>query len=476
MTHSNNPTPFLDREGHACHHETTMRYSLFHKRMKTPPLVEGEKKSANQKVERLKAGRLATMAIALTRSLIEQFGPRASGSEASHLAAGEIERSLSPFCDRTEQGEVTLDPTFHSMPLAVMAYLYPFLVLLLPFRLSFLSLLLFVLYMAYLVTTLYYYKPVVRNTRKSVKGINVHGVIEPEGEVEQTIIFTSHHDSAPLFRHNRLDRFSYLLTVGVPILLFLLAGLLSLILLFSKPSLGVWIITAVMLALTPRFLPLIRFYDEKASPGAGDNLNSTSVIIQLARYFNWKRAGEGGLESTRLVFCSFDGEEIGLQGSKAWYERNTELTEGAIVLNFDSIYWADCLTFLERDVNGTQPLSEPLARRCTAIARSMGWSAKSESIPRLAGATDAASASRAGLAATTLTAVAWDDRSKASVYHTDADTVDAIEVQAVERALSIAIRLVELADSHTLWEESEEAASRVEEGAPTLSFSKLTTW
>jgi len=465
-------TPSLTEAWGTCHHEATMRYSLFHKRLKTPPLVEGQKDDPKQRIERLKAGRLATMALTLTRSLIEQFGPRPSGSDACLRAAGEIERSLTPFCDYTAQSEVSLDPTFHSLPLSVMAYLYPLLVLLMLFRLPLGTLLLFCLYGAWLVTTLYYYRPLIRNTRKTVKGINVHGVLEPDGAVRHTVILSAHHDSAPLFRHNRLDRLGYMSTVGLPILLFALCGPLSFIALFTPPNLALTIILVAMLILTPRFLALMRFYDDRATPGGGDNLNSTSMVIQLARYFNWRRATEAPLASTRLIFCSFDGEEIGLQGSKAWYEAHGDLTAGALVLNFDAIYWADSLTFLERDINGTQPLAKELARRCVDIARSMGYEANSESIPRLSGATDAASASRAGLAATTLTAVGWDDHTKASVYHTEDDTVDAIEAKAVEQALSIAIRLVELIDNDALWEEEEETP--VQEEPSSLSFSRLT--
>ena len=141
--------------------------------------------------------------------------------------------------------------------------------------------------------------------------------------------------------------------------------------------------------------------------------------------------------------------------------------------DFDSIYWADSLTFLERDVNGTQPLSSPLARRCVDIARSMGYEAKSESIPRLAGATDAASASRAGLEATTLTAAGWDDQSKGAPYHSEGDTVEAIEAKAVEMAISIAIRLVEHVDGETLWETEDEEV-KPPEPSRSLSFSRLT--
>jgi hypothetical protein len=157
-------------------------------------------------------------------------------------------------------------------------------------------------------------------------------------------------------------------------------------------------------------------------------------------------------------------------------QHKDEMT-GAIVLNFDAIYHADRLTFLERDINGTQMLSSRLARRCVQIARGMGYEAVSESIPRLAGGTDAAQASRSGLEATTLTSVAWDDHSKPSVYHTQDDVVSSIDVKAVEMAISVAIRLVELTDSDRLWaldESPNVEQTTKEESEPKLVFTKLT--
>lgn len=142
------------------------------------------------------------------------------------------------------------------------------------------------------------------------------------------------------------------------------------------------------------------------------------------------------------------------------------------MLNFDAIFSAERLVFLERDANATQVLSKTLARKCVNIARSMGYDASSLSIPILGGATDAASAARIGLEATTLTASSWSD----GVYHTKEDTLEAIEPESVERAIGIAIRLARLLDQDSLWDDDlpiEE--EKVEEPTnPTLVFSKLT--
>jgi len=466
-----------------------MSFFLFRKRSKPPSLAPEQQEHRRQKIETLKAGRLAALALSFTNELIEKYGPRLAGSDASRQAALQIQAAYEPFCDQSETEVVRIDTTFHSFPLQLALYLYPVILVLLLIGLPYLGLLLFLAYLWYAARTLYFYKPLGKLSKPNVEGVNVHAVLEPQGEVRHTLLFTSHHDSAPLFRYNKLDRISYAKKVALPILLFFLSGLFNAMHLitellegrlfaFSLPPLGMGILYLLLLGATPLLLPLKNFYLQEGSPGAGDNLVSVGMTVQLARYFHWKKQScNDPLSHTRLVFCSFDGEESGLEGSKAWYQKHKEEMKGSLVLNFDAIYHADKLTFLERDINGTQRLSSRLARRCVQIAKDMGYEAVSESIPRLAGGTDAGRASLAGLEATTLTSVAWDDRTKPSVYHTAKDVVSAIDAKAVEMALSIAIRLVELVDSDRLWEVDEmqgPAKKEVESEEPELVFTKLT--
>jgi len=481
------PWVFLDSATLSCHHGTTMRIPLFHKRPKPPTLTGAQTTHRTQKIETLKAGRLASLALSFTSRIIESIGARLAGSESCRLAAAEIEKELASFCDTAEQSSFELESGVHSLPLKVAVILYPVLVLLQLIGLPYLSFMLFLLYGWYAGKELYLYKPLSIRFLKRDEGVNVHAVLQPKGPVEQTILFTSHHDSAPLYSYNRLDRLTYAKKVGLPVFLFLGSGLLSMVQILSElvsgllllpnvPSIASLILLLLFLFSTPLLLGLWNFHSETGSPGAGDNLVSVGMIIQLARYFHWKRSCNSPLSSTRLVFCSFDAEEMGLRGSREWYRKNRPDLDSALVLNFDCVYHSDQLTFLERDVNGHQMLDSSLARRCAEIAQSMGYPATCESIPRLSGGTDAAEASRAQLKACTLTSVGWDDRTKPSVYHTEDDTVDSIDPKAVEMALSVAIRLVELVDQKKLWEADlpKQEKQKEEESDPKLVFSKLT--
>jgi hypothetical protein len=45
-------------------------------------------------------------------------------------------------------------------------------------------------------------------------------------------------------------------------------------------------------------------------------------------------------------------------------------------------------------------------------------------------------------------AMPWDNKERSSVYHTPQDLPEAIDPQALEEALSIAIRYIEQVDTH----------------------------
>ncbi len=450
-------------------------------------MVSEESEQIQPKLATLKAGRLAQLALELTSSLIETFGPRVAGSTASRESAALLEEHLKKYCTTTEYQEFTLYDRSYTLWLKLMIGVYPLVLLFLWFGLPLLGTLIYSSFCFYVYREFLVFKPLGEHHTPSSLGANCHGTIEPENEVLHTVVFSGHHDSARLYRYNKLDRKSYFKKVLTPFFLFFLLGFSSIVQLLTEivslrlfslnlPPLANFILNTLLTLGIPLLLPLRDFVLEEGSPGAGDNLISSSMIVQLARFFDWKKKCGQPLIHTRLVFCSFDGEEVGLRGSRHWFDHNLDLLEDPIHLNFDSPYYEDELTFLERDANGLQSLSSKLARGCVQIAQGMGYQAQSAPIPIFAGGTDAASSARCGIDSTTLTAIAWDDRSKPAVYHTPDDLVSAIEPKAVEHAISIAIRLVELVDKDQLYEDSDtlfKEDDEVDEEGPDLKFSKF---
>lgn len=462
-----------------------MRIPLFNKQKKTPPPLDAEQqKPKHQKLDTLKAGRLAYLALQLTGKWVESFGGRIAGTASALSQAEAIAEEYKRFCDDVQQEDVELHEKAYGLPLKILVYLYPFVLVLLLIGSPLPALLALSLFSWYALRELWLYKSLVPNIGPAVNGLNVHASLLPKGEVKHTLVFTSHHDSARMYRYNRLDRFSYAKKVLLPVLLFALAFLSAfsqaiaelasgLLIVPNVPQIGSLVINLLLLCGIPFMFPLLSFFSEEGSPGAGDNLISCAITIQLARYFHWKRESGLPLSHTMLVFCSFDGEEIGLQGSRSFYSAHASDFIDPLVLNFDSIYHSDMLSFLSKDINGTQELSEKLAHTCVRVAQNMGFSAESCSIPRLAGGTDAAEASRHGLEACTLTSAGWDDRTKPAVYHSADDTVSAIEGKAVEHALSVAIRLAELVDSELIWQDEEAMIKEEPEVDPILNFSRI---
>lgn len=462
-----------------------MSLPLFSKKQqKKPPLVKETEKESKEKIETLKAGRLASLSISLADRLISLHGARIAGSEQARETASALEKELKDFCDATEYKEFTMYTQAYTLWLKVLVVVYPFALVLLWLGLPVLSLSALLLFLWYVARGFIYFKPVAENHTPKGRGANVHGVIEPKGEVLHTVIFSGHHDSARLYRYNSMDKLMYAKKVLIPLLLFVFLCIACLTQLFTElftgklfsfnlPPIPCIILNGALTLCFPFVFPLWGFVTSEGSPGAGDNLVSSCMGVELARFFDWRKRCGKPLGHTRLVFASFDGEEIGLRGSRQWFSEHKDLCEQAIQLNFDCPYYADEITFLDRDINGTQPLSSRLANRCVQIAKSMGYEATSQGIPFLAGGTDAAEGSRSGIEACTLTAMAWDDVSKPAVYHTKDDVCSAIEPKAIEQALSIAIRLVELVDADTLYEKDSDERPEKEAVVPELHFKRL---
>jgi hypothetical protein len=114
--------------------------------------------------------------------------------------------------------------------------------------------------------------------------------------------------------------------------------------------------------------------------------------------------------------------------------------------NVDCPYFITELKCLTSDLNGFVPLSSRLAGRLTAIARDLGYKAKTKGMMFCAGATDAAEAAAAGIEATTLVGIPYgrfDERGRENVYHTPKDTIDAVDPEIVQATIEIFIKFVE---------------------------------
>lgn len=425
-------------------------------------MIEMRIKMAKLKMEKLQANRMAKRALDLVSDLIDKHGPRLTGSEACLATAEELATELRPLCDRTEVESFSLHPNAFLGWIRLMVVLYPVALIALWFSITPLALLLSWGAILIMVFQFFLYKELIDPLYPKEEGRNVYGVLEPEGEVKQTVVYSGHHDSARIFNFFVEKPHLYMLRVGIGIGAYIALALISLIALIAQIVKGKFFLLTlssplflvVMFVLTialPWVLRLWNFASEEGTPGAGDNLIASAMGVELAAYFSQKREEGDSLKNTRLVFASFDGEEAGLRGARAFFKRHQNnrelLSSESWNFNVDCPYNAKDLFFLTSDINGSVQLSHEMASQCVALAKEMGFDAFSQPIAFLTGGTDAAEAAKVGVKATTLMAMPWDNTERSAAYHTPDDVVEAIEPLAVEVALSIAIKFIENLDS-----------------------------
>jgi hypothetical protein len=411
-------------------------------------------------MEKLQAGKMAKEALKLTKALVDKHGPRLVGSEACMNTAKDLQEELAKHCDSTQADRFILHPGAFLGWIRMMVVLYPIALGFLWFKLPLPAFLLGLLGIVAMVYEFFLYKELIDPFFAPATGVNIHGVIEPEKEVRQTVVFSGHHDSARIFnfysKNPKLYIFKVMGALGSFIALFAFAFGWTLLALGSGTLLAAGFPSGaplIPLLLLTVMLPVVAnlwfFASDEGTPGAGDNLIACAMAVELSRYFSRNKDNGFPLAHTRLIFASFDGEEAGLRGARAFYSKYKDQLLATPTWNFnvDCPYFAKDLFFLTSDINGSVKLSQEMATKCVTIARSMGFEAKSQPIAFLTGGTDAAEAAKVGIRAVSLMAMPWETNEVGAVYHTPRDLPESIEPLVVEETLSIAIRFIEQTDA-----------------------------
>lgn len=278
---------------------------------------------------------------------------------------------------------------------------------------------------------------------------NLTAVLEPRGTAKRQLIFSAHHDAAQELRFLKRHQKLYGLKILVPDSVRMTANVFAWLWVAWQafaghaPAFTPYVLAFLVIGIYPVFTKFFAF-GPLAVPGAGDNLIASAMLVELAGMLaDPANPGCSTLDSTQLLFVSFDAEESGLRGSRAWVKAHRADLQSlpARAVNIDSIYNARDLQFMVSDLNGHIALDRPLAERCIAIAGEAGYTARPLAMRFGGGATDATELARAGIPATTMIAMPASIIRDGLVYHTMQDTVDAIEPAAVEACLEVAYRL-----------------------------------
>jgi hypothetical protein len=384
---------------------------------------------------------------AFTDQVVEQYPNRLAGTEACRDAANRIKQEFIKNCDpgSVQVEEFTVHPKsfLKYIPGLVVLYIICSILLYFQFPLPALigySLAIFVFYSQFV-----RYWEVSDSLFPKTTGYNVFGTIEPEGEVRQQVIVSAHHDAAYVFQLiARVPKYyARFITGGILFLVLgFLVSLVGTILAIFHISLPGWI-PLVLIAGSLLLLPLAFFTSGQVSPAAGDNMIAVAIANETAKLFHdAKKVGTNPLRHTRLMVASFDAEEAGLRGARAFCQKHREelLRVKTYVLNIDTLYKVKDLSFLEKDLNASVKLSHEMAQDCVDIAKSLGYPAKISIMPFGAGSTDAAEFGKMRVEATTLVGISFDISQfrEGLVYHTPNDLSKYIEPAMVEAALKIA--------------------------------------
>lgn len=389
-------------------------------------------------------------AMSFTEEVTTKWISRLTGSKACLECGDYLKAQMATFCDSVKTQE------FKVRPGAFLGYIRINIVL---YFLSLVSLLLGQLVMATILGSLallisvlqfFVYWEFVDFLFPLKKGKNVIGQIEPSGKVKQQIIISAHHDSAHIFNflanepenYNKKVMGGMMALFALPIFTWILLGLN---LLGWQWAPLYWGLTTILIIMSFRVYRLWFFYDAKnGTPGAGDNMVCTALAMEIGKYFAARKAKGHPLRHTRVVIASWDAEEAGLRGARAYVKAHKKelLATKTYNFNLECMYDHQELGFLASDLNSFVALSKPMAEECVQVAQSLGYDMPTTVFPFLAGGTDSAEFAKIGVESTCLAAMSWTTRGENPAYHTLRDTIDAVDAEAVRRSIEVGIHYV----------------------------------
>lgn len=393
-------------------------------------------------------------ALNFTDYVVKSCGKRLVGSEGDKKAMLMLKEEYSKHCDegsmKIEEFECHPNSFLGYIKISVLLYILASILLFFYPKLVIISFIgYFFAFFMFLSQFLLYWE-VFDLFFKKKRGFNVYGSIEPEKEVKQRIIISGHHDAPYTFTfiQNKCELYGILIIAAlIPLVIGLLMSLIWWILLIvngTNPKFALFI-QIFQLCGIATIIPMSVFITKKVSPGAGDNIIACAMGIEIAKTFgNAKKKNTNLLKHTQLTFISFDAEESGLRGARAYVKRHYDELHAISTYDFniDGIYELKNMKFFNRDINMTRSLSDELAKECQGIAKDLGYDLPVIGLPIGGGGTDAAEFSKRGIKSTTLIALATNIIRHNLVYHTSDDNVNRIEPKAVEVGLQIAVNFI----------------------------------
>ena len=393
----------------------------------------------------------AQSALDLTAEILNETGPRLTGTESCKRAGELLKSNLNEFCDVTfsEKFQFSRDAFLYFIRYFSISYVLAFI---------FLWMGGYWIYGAAIITTLgciialfefVFYLECIDPLFKKTDGYNISGIVEPKKEVQKIIIISGHYDSPYVFRFLNQNQRWYKLRVTLNTVLYLLITGISLWyswFQFIKID-GSHLNPLLLLALGVGIIFISQYFffvSWAVSPGAGDNLISAAMVIKLSELFSGRKLKDLPLKHTQLVFLCPDAEESGLRGAREYVKQHKMQYRDIPTYNFnmDSIYRLEDLRFLRSEINGIVQLDKSMIQKCNEISKLLGYNISAIRMPFGGGSTDAAEFAKAGIPALSIIGLDTSFSNGNVPYHTQFDTVDKIEPQAVLACMQIAEQFI----------------------------------
>lgn len=372
--------------------------------------------------------------------IIDDYGPRLAGSQASLNTADDIYNEMMTFADHAHQEEFFVYQGAFLGWIRILVACYVLGIAMLWFGYPVITLGLALLSILILTLQFFLYLPLLDKLYPKRRAKNVYSVIEPTDEVKRQVIISGHHDSAHVFNFFiHQPKLYNMRTTGSIVCVIAMIILSATSIFLTSLPLVTFIINTLLSIGAFLVIQMWFFSSKQAALGAGDNLVATSVALSLGQHYSQQKKTAKGLKHTRLILMSFDAEEEGLRGARDYAKKHQEEFKHVptYLLNMDCLYDENELFFLTTDLNDFVKLDESLALELVDVASKLNITTKTQKLAFLTGGTDAAELAKVGVHATTLIGMPWTNSARSLVYHTPLDTLKHVKPQVVIDTLKI---------------------------------------
>lgn len=380
-----------------------------------------------------------------TQEIIDKFGPRLAGDKASHDAAEHIYNLFDKSSDQTQKEDFYIHQGAFLGWIKILVFNYLLAIIFMWMNLAYIAAILLGVSIVILILQFFLYKPLLDKLYPKKKAYNVVGVIEPKKEIRQQIIVSGHHDSARIFNFLIHQPKLYNLRTSGSIALVLVMAVVSLLVFLVPQIQSISIYISIFFTVSFLLVGQMWFFaSKKGTPGAGDNLVASMIALSVGQHFK----DDDHLNHTRVIMVSFDAEEEGLRGARAYVKKHREqlLKIPTYLLNADCLYDEKELFFLTSDLNNFVQFDDDFVDEILNVAEVSGRFAFKQPIAFLTGGTDAAEFAKVGIKATTLIGMPWSNDNRNQSYHTPQDTLDNVNLEVVVYALDMFISYIKYKD------------------------------